>query len=118
MYYLDFINDIKFNIIRGNRYSGKWFSQTFNALKRKCFIMNSLYYNMLVKNSYFIFCYNFEIDKINLKRLVMLKEICFYGFRNWYPYIVIDETLPCNMREVSHYVKILNNINKNKEKLK
>lgn len=111
-YYLNFINDVKFNIIRGNRYSGKWFSQTFNALKRKSIILNKLWFNIVVKNSYFSLKPNTKPEKCSIMKITMFKEIKFYGMQNWYPPISLEPALPKNIQQMRIWVGRLNTVNK------
>lgn len=118
-YYLNFINDVKFNIIRGNRYSGKWFSQTFNALKRKSIILNKLWFNIVIKNTYFSLKPNIKLEKCSIMKITMLKEIQYYGMRHWYPPIMLEPTLPKHMQQMKQWITRLNDVNNYlKEKLK
>lgn len=118
-YFHDFNNEVKFNIIRGNRYSGKWFSQSFNGLKRKSIILNKLWFNIVIKNSYFSLKPNTKPENCSIIKITMFKEIKFYGMQHWYPPLFMEPDLPYNMYQMKQWVTRLNDVNNYlKEKLK
>lgn len=49
MFNIDSLKDKVYNIDVTPRYTGKWFSKTYNNLKRKSIILNKLWFNIVIK---------------------------------------------------------------------
>lgn len=110
-FFIDVSNTIKYDIIVAPRYTGKWFSFKEGMLRRKSIILYKMWLNIIVKNSYFSLKPTTKIEKISLRKIVYLKEITFYGWRNWYSNIMFEPALPKHMQQMRQYVEILNIIN-------
>lgn len=106
-----FTNGFSYNIVRGARYSGKWFSQSYNNIKRKSIILNKLWFNIIIKNSYFSLKPNIKPEKCSIIKITMYKEIQFYGMLHWYPPIMFEPTLPKNMQQMKQWITRLNDVN-------
>lgn len=61
---IDSLKDKVYNIDVTSRYTGKWFSKTYNILKRKSIILNKLWFNIVIKNSYFSLKPNIKLEKM------------------------------------------------------
>lgn len=108
---IDSLNDKVYNIVVVPRYTGKWFSNKPNMLKRRYFIINALYYNIVVKNSYFFLKPNIKLEKCSIMKITMFKEIQIYGMRHWYPPIMLEPALPKHMQQMKQWITRLNNVN-------
>lgn len=93
------------------RYTGKWFSNTPNMLKRRYFIINALYYNIVAKNSYFFLTPYTKLEKCSIIEIVSLKELNYFSLRAWYPSTIYKPYNNLNFYTIKLYVERLNRLN-------